>query len=323
MNLHPNEDIMVKPAKQENVIEITGPTNIVSVIGADTYYGSHMVSHLASANRMVYGFSQQKPFSFKQNPIIISGLEKAVIEPAPIVSDCLFICIDPNMGFDKYVKWMRAFCKEIIAKEYWGRICFLSLGSICRSECDEPISEDTVVSPRTELDLSLATAENILEVLKSNEKNLAETTIVRIGVPYGNETGVDDTCSFVNHTVKKAMIGEKVGLPIHKAKRSFIHISDICDSIIKIMSLKYCPDLINIPGEVLTIHDLVTVFSEFFDIKRESVYCPYNDQDFFLGDQHLSATLFNQTVSYKRRYSMNKWLNELMKQQKMKQNELV
>ena len=84
---------MVKQAKQEKVIEITGPTNIVSVIGADTYFGSHMVSHLVPANRMVYGFTQQKPFSFKQNPSIVLESGKDAVEPDPIVSDCLFVCI--------------------------------------------------------------------------------------------------------------------------------------------------------------------------------------------------------------------------------------
>lgn len=306
---------MVKTAKQENVIEITGPTNIVSVIGVDKYFGSHMVSHLVSANRMVYGFTQQKPFSFNQNPSIVSGSEKAVVEPDPIVSDCLFVCIDPSIGFDKYVKWLRAFCKEIIAKEFWGRICFLSSGSICRSRCDEPISEDTIVSPRTEMDLSLATAENLLEVMRNNRRNMAEVTVVRIGVPYGNETDADDSLVFVNQAVKKVIAGETIALPAHQAKRSFTHISDVCDSIIKVMSLKFCPELVNIPGEILTIRDFVKAVSESFDVKRESAYGLYNEQDFFLGDQHLSNELFNQTVSYSRKYSLKKWLNGLKKQQ--------
>lgn len=283
---------MVKQTKQEKVTEITGSTNIASVIGVDTYFGSHMVSHLVSANRMVYGFTQQKPFSFKQNPTIVSGTEKAVVEPDPIVSDCLFVCVDPGIGFDKYVKWMRGFCKEIITKEFWGRICFLSSGSICSSRCDKPISEDTIVSPRTELDLSLATAENLLEVMRNNRRNMAEVTVVRIGVPYGNETGIDDSNVFVNQAVKKAIAGETIGLPAHQAKRSFTHISDICDSIIKVMSLKFCPELVNIPGEVLTIRDTVNVLSESFDVKRKLAYGFYNDQDFFLGDQHLSDEFF-------------------------------
>ena len=303
---------MVKQAKQEKVIEITGPTNIVSVIGADTYFGSHMVSHLVSANRMVYGFTQQKPFSFKQNPSFVLESEKAVVEPDPIVSDCLFVCIDPSIGFDKYVKWMRGFCNEIITKEFWGRICFLSSCSICRSRCDDPISEDTIVSPRTEFDLSLATAENLLEVMRNNRRNMAEVTVVRIGVPYGNETGADDSFIFVNQAVKKAISGESIGLPVHQAKRSFTHISDICDSIIKVMSLKFCPELVNIPGEVLSIRDMVNVLTESFGVKRESVYDFYNDQDFFLGDQHLSDSLFRETVSYNRKYSLKKWLKEYM-----------
>ena len=314
---------MVKPAKQEKVIEIIGPTNIVSVIGADTYFGSHMIKHLVSAGQMVYGFSQQKCFSFDLNPIVVSGEKKATVEPAPIISDWLFVCVDPSIGFDKYVKWMRAFCKEMIKKEYWGKICFLSFGSICRSECDAPITEDSFVSPRTELDLSLATAENMLSVMRSSKKNAAETAIVRIGVPYGNETGSNDSRCFVNQAVRKIIAGEEIELPNHFAKRSFTHISDICDSIIKIMSAKFFSDITNIPGEILSIQELVKIFSEHFDFKRAIADSPYDDQDFFLGDQHLSDALFKETVSYNRKYTLKKWLKEVTKQQGIKYQELV
>ena len=314
---------MVRISKQVKIIKITGPTNIVSVIGADTYFGSHMVKHLVSANQMVYGFSQQKSFSFEQEPIIVSGSEKATVEPAPIISDWLFVCVDPRVGFERYVKWMRVFCKEMIKKEYWGKICFLSLGSICRSECDAPISEDSFVSPRTELDLSLATAENMLSVMRSSKKNAAETAIVRIGVPYGNETGFEDSGCFINQAVRKIIAGEEVVLPNHFAKRSFTHISDICDSIIKVMSAKFFSDITNIPGEVLSIQELVKIFSEHFDFKRAIADSPYDDQDFFLGDQHLSDALFKETVSYNRKYSLRKWLKELTKQKGMKCLELV
>ena len=314
---------MIDTSEHNKIIEITGSTNIVSVIGADTYFGSHMIKHLASANQMVYGFSQEKHFSFEQEPIIVSGLEKATVEPAPIISDWLFVCVDPRIGFDKYVKWMHAFCKEMIKKEYWGKICFLSLGSICRSECDAPITEDSLVSPRTELDLSLATAENMLSVMRSNIKNAAEPAIVRIGVPYGNETGSDDSCCFVNQAVRKIIAGEEIELPNHFAKRSFTHISDICDSIIKIMSAKFFSDITNIPGEVLSIQELVKIFSEHFDFKRAIADCPYDDQDFFLGDQHLSDALFKETVSCNRKYTLRKWLKEMTKQQGMKCWELV
>ena len=314
---------MIDTSEHNKIIEITGSTNIVSVIGADTYFGSHMIRHLVSAGKMVYGFTQKKPFSFKQNPSSVLESEKAVVEPDPIVSDCLFVCIDPCIGFDKYVKWMRGFCKEIVTKEFWGRICFLSSGSICRSRCDDPISEDTIVSPRTEFDLSLATAENLLEVMRNNRRNMAEVTVVRIGVPYGNETDADDSFIFVNQAVKKAISGESIGLPVHQAKRSFTHISDICDSIIKVMSLKFCPELVNIPGEVLSIRDLVNVLTESFGVKRESVYDFYNDKDFFLGDQHLSDALFKETVSYNRKYTLRKWLKEITKQQGIKSQELV
>ena len=42
---------MVELSEQVKIIQITGPMNIVSVIGADTYFGTHMMKHLASANQ--------------------------------------------------------------------------------------------------------------------------------------------------------------------------------------------------------------------------------------------------------------------------------
>ena len=98
---------------------------------------------------------------------------------------------------------------------------------------------------------------------------------------------------------------------------------DACNSIIKVMSAKFFSDITTIPGEVLSIRELVRIFSEHFDFKRIIADSPYDDQDFFLGDQHLSDALFKETVSYNRKYSLRKWLKELAKKQEMKCLELV
>ena len=89
------------------------------------------------------------------------------------------------------------------------------------------------------------------------------------------------------------------------------------------MSAKFFSDITNIPGEVLSIRELIKIFSEYFDFKRAIADSPYNDQDFFLGDQHLSDVLFKETVSYNRKYTLRKWLKEMTKQQNMKRRELV
>ena len=88
------------------------------------------------------------------------------------------------------------------------------------------------------------------------------------------------------------------------------------------MSAKFFSDITNIPGEVLSVQELVKILSEHFDFKREIADSPYDDQDFFLGDQHLSDALFKETVSYNRKYTLRKWLKEVTKQQ-MKCRELV
>lgn len=48
-------------------------TNIVSVIGSDTYLGAHMVKHLSAYAKTVYGFSQEKDFIFSAKPIAEHG----------------------------------------------------------------------------------------------------------------------------------------------------------------------------------------------------------------------------------------------------------
>ena len=89
------------------------------------------------------------------------------------------------------------------------------------------------------------------------------------------------------------------------------------------MSAKFFSDITNIPGEVLSIQELVKIFSEYFDFKKAITDSPYDDQDFFLGDQHLSDALFKETVSYNRKYTLRQWLKEVTKQQGIKRPEPV
>ena len=52
---------------QIEYLEIGEKTNVVSVIGADTYLGSHMVEHLYQDGKCVWGFRDSDEFDFSQN----------------------------------------------------------------------------------------------------------------------------------------------------------------------------------------------------------------------------------------------------------------
>ena len=118
---------------EPETIVITSPAKIVTVYGADSYFGAHMLKHLVHTDQMVYGFSQNKDLNFDEEPMFIQGREKITFEPAPIVSDWIVVCLDPGIGVNAYFSRMKHLCNYLIEQEFLGRVCFVSSASICQS----------------------------------------------------------------------------------------------------------------------------------------------------------------------------------------------
>ena len=57
-------------------------------------------------------------------------------------------------------------------------------------------------------DLSLATAENLLEVMRNNRRRSLKLQSFESGYHNGNETVADDSLVLVNQNVKMAIVGE-------------------------------------------------------------------------------------------------------------------
>ena len=77
-----------------------------------------------------------------------------------------------------------------------------------------------------------------------------------------------------------------------------------CESIINLMSLEFLPDIINTPGENLSLSDICDKIAKRFNATPKA-----NDQDFFSGDQHLSDELFKTQCDYVRKINFEEWLN--------------
>ena len=188
---------MVTTAKQHSqdkagrellYFDVPEKTGIVSVIGADTALGTNMVKHLIDAGKTVYGFSQEKDFKFSLRPISEHETGKTDYPPHPILSDWLILCIDPQMGFEKYTSRIRNLCNYLFKKKYRGDILLFSSTEICQPGPDG-ITEESLVAPRTEVGLCFATAENILNVMLYKNGNEVLPHVLRL-----DNTGLDDAC---------------------------------------------------------------------------------------------------------------------------------
>ncbi len=198
----PSQKTSFKRMEREEVLhEIPNKSGIISVIGADTCLGAHMFKHLSDIGKTVYGFSQKNDFKFSLKPIFVHETPDLGFPPHPILSDWLVVCMDPTISFENYTNRIRNLCKHLFVKKYSGDLLFFSSVEICQPGEDGITS---MVAPRTEKGLNLATAENILNVMLYKVGNEVLPHIMRVG-----DTGIDETC----------------------------------EKAIKMMSLHFCPDI--------------------------------------------------------------------------------
>ncbi len=274
--------------------------NII-VIGSDTYWGTHLVRHCRETGMRVFEYTQEADFHIEP--------EAGEIEPEDAVSGCwVFICIEPELGFERYTAAVRKICGALAAGKYAGDVCLLSSASLCMPEPDCRITENTVVCPRNEHDLALATGENLLNVLAGD--GYVTPHIMRTGVPYGSEIQHTGEFGPVNRMTAQARKAQDIKIPmVGEAKRSLTHISDICRAVISLVNADYCPPLINIPGEEITFEEIGTAIADKYGVSfRECGLSSHSSKDFFIGDQELSPEYFNETVDFSPRHTFRQWL---------------
>ncbi len=285
---------------------------IATVIGSDTYFGAHLVKHLTQAGIAVFDFPQDGDFSADIRSVSPEEANTIYRDLPKVAGVWTFICIDPGIGFERYTAKVKKICDTLVSEDYGADLCLLSSASLCMPEYDCQITENTIVYPRNEHDLSLATAENMLRVLACKQEVYITSHIMRIGMPYGKEIpNVKDDC-VVNQMVANGRDKLNIQIPmLGDSKRSLSHISDICQSVISLVNAEYCPSLVNIPGEEMTFAEIGSAVAEKYNVSFSEKGLTFNDaKDFFAGDQNLSATYFNELVTYTPRYTFKQWLAE-------------
>ena len=186
----PSKRTSFKWTKREEVLhEIHGKSGIVSVIGADTGLGEHMIKYLSDEGKTVFGFTHKKDFKFSLKPIFVCEAAGLGFPPHPILSDWLIVC--PCIVFEEYTARIRNLCRHLYAKKYSGNLLFFSSTEICQPG-ENWVSEESPVAPRTEKGLNLATAESILNVMLYKPGNEVFPHIIRL-----TDTGIDKACAKV------------------------------------------------------------------------------------------------------------------------------
>ncbi len=293
----------------------TSTKNMYIVIGTDTYLGSHVMRYLEAQGEYAFGYTQNEDFRYDSEMLVPSELVNMPDNSyLTVTSEWLIVCLDPAMGFEKYITKMRQLCTELKEKEFVGDICFLSSASLYDACSLFPISENAPIYVRNDYDLALTTGENMLTVLASCDTgSYAAPHVIRIGVPYGNETDNKNSVGFVNTLLEEAKNGNAIRIPLlGDTKRTFTHIDDICGAVTALTKMEACPLMVNIPGEDLEISKAARAISQKYNVNlTEKTHPRADDQDYYPGNLNLSRELFDACVSYREQYTFSGWLERV------------
>ena len=237
----------------------------ILITGSESFVGKELIAKCKECKIQVIGIDSVKPenpnYEFYQKDIrsdqigdLIPSDIDAIIHLAALSrdQDCIgksYDCFDINVmgtlnlinsAFKKNVK------QFIFASSEWVYNDF---------KMDEEKDEDSFI------DITKHTSEYALSKLVSEsnlrqqyERRFNSVTILRFGIIYGPRKNNWSAVESIFSQVKKH---EKITINSKRNGRRFVHVSDICDGIIKSVGLKGF-NIINLTGDsVITIEDLI------------------------------------------------------------------
>ena len=237
----------------------------ILITGSESFVGKELVAKCKECKIQVIGIDSVKPenpnYEFYQKDIrsdqigdLIPSDIDAIVHLAALSrdQDCIgksYDCFDINVmgtlnlinsAFKKNVK------QFIFASSEWVYNDF---------KMDEEKDEDSFI------DITKHTSEYALSKLVSEsnlrqqyERQLNSVTILRFGIIYGPRKNNWSAVESIFSQVKKH---EEITINSKRNGRRFVHVSDICNGIIKSVGLKGF-NIINLTGdEVITIEDLI------------------------------------------------------------------
>lgn len=292
------------------------------VIGANGYLARHLVKAAILKNIEVLACSS-KDFSIDghQNYLRINITDPKSIEKLDFSADVVFVfagLTGTTIGFSRYEEYVRVnligllnLLDAIRKKNRFIRIVFPSSRLVYQGKENELLREDSEKQPKTIYALTKQAGESALEMYR-NAFGL-NYTIYRICVPYGNLLGNEYSYGTIGFMLEKARSGEPITLfGDGRQKRTFTHVSDICDAILEsCLSEKTQNQIFNIGGETFSLREIAEMIAEKHSVSV--IFKEWNKLDFAIesGDTIFDSSKLDAILTHKRKFSFQKWLKSI------------
>jgi UDP-glucose 4-epimerase len=174
--------------------------------------------------------------------------------------------------------------------------------------------ENTPLVETAEKESKTIYAKNKLVCEQLLKESTVDATIFRIGVPYGNL--IDEVYSYgtIGFFISKAVKGENITIyGDGSLKRTFTHVRDISESIIKAIGLNPTKNEVYNIGSAdnLSLLEVATIVAKKYNVKVEFVAWPEAALKIESGDTVFDGNKLKEAIAYNDKNSLKKWINEL------------
>ena len=268
-----------------------------AIVGADSFIGSALANAFKAAGRTVYD--------------IPSDSDRFDIPP-----ECgfVFFCHDVSLERDFHIRVFSALCQYLSSTHSTGNqvhLCYFSTANICDGG-GRQIGEAATVYPHNLRELAVCQAEMMLKAWVSMSRGAIVPNVFRHGELYGEADMPHTNAGHVNECLRLARDGKPLSFYGNlNQKRTLLHVNDLADSVITLLSKEIIPNLINVPGETLSIYDYLAAISEHYGVELNIGTGRSDDDNLppYSCDRVLSSSLFRSEIDFKPKHRFKKWLN--------------
>ena len=311
------KEIHLKIGGEDCLAELPDRGKSIYIVGADTYYGAHLALHWRQHGYTVSGCGATAAL----RPEIFTRYEVTDYSALPLPEAkfaWIFYCHDAHDGFAEHLRGVQTLGDTLLKRQREYKIAYLSSGAIYESSA-KPLRENARIQPHNQYELAAATAENCLQECCFQSGGKILPYILRCGDIYGSEFGQSSAYGLIGRYLTAARAGQPLLIPgLGNTSRSLLHVADACEAAIKILTMDFPPQCVNLPGEKRMIIELALAIADKYHIEADmgansTELREMLDDEFspYAGHRSLSSAFFRKCVDFVPVHKFDTWLKSI------------
>lgn len=293
------------------------------IIGSNGYIGRHLILFLQQQNiETHYCDLQTQSVDNLPNYQSIDITQTQQLAQLDFKVDFIFLLSGLNgtkVGFEHYEKYITVneigllnVLNQMKETQSKARVVFLSSRLVYKGVKDMPLKEDAEKEFKTIYAVNKFACENYL---KMHQHTFGiNYTIFRLCVPYGN--CIDEAYSYgtIGFMLGRAL--KKENIPLYGGglqKRTFSHVEDVCQLIIKAINKQETQNNIYNLGssDALSLAAVAKLIAHKYEVAVTSSEWPAIDLAIESGDTIFDGSKLEKLLNYQYKHDVATWLNNI------------